>query len=271
MFKNATITGFNKKATLDFSLLPAFSPPGSVDPQSYGFSGDPLTYGKHTLLQFTLEKKHIPSSAINVLLEEHVEKLTQEHGFAPGKKLRKELKERVIDELLPRALSVRRTTAVWIDAEAGRVVVDSSSKSLADMINRELIRAFPEIGLQDVSWPRSQVLTAMLGEAPAGFTNDDQVVMQWPGENGKVVRYAGAQLDDADVQGNLELGAEVVSLAVTYGSRISCILTGDMQLRRLKLTDVVETPAKDADQALNNFVLTTAELSSLITAIESLK
>lgn len=273
--KNATILGISPKAQFPIEQLQAarFVPATDLQLVSSGFSpvrDGELAYkqGKHTLLHFTIEKKHIPASAVAVKLEERCAELEEQQGFAPGKKARKQLKEDVIDSLLPRALATRRTTAIWIDQDQHRVVIDSASNPVIDEIQRALLKLFGDIGLQDVRWPRAAVMTDWLGEAPTDFTNDDSVVLEYG--NGKVVKFGKADLGHADVLEHVQAGAAVQAMAMTYGSKVSFVMTDNNQIRRIKPLDILREGAaaeKDVDRFDNDFHLMTRELGCLVDAL----
>jgi recombination associated protein RdgC len=274
MFKNATLLGFNPKAT--FAPLPdemKFTPPSDLELKRSGWApvrDDVLAYinNGHWLLNFTVEKKHMPAGAVKLVVNEKAAALEEAQGFAPGKKAMKDLKERVIDELLPRALSSRSTTRVWIDRAHGRIVIDSVSNAMIDEVQRALIKTFGDIGLQDVAWPRAKVITEWLEAAPCDFTSDDEVALQYPGERGKVVKYARADLGADDVQAHLKAGASVQTMAMTYNDRISFVMTSDLQVRRIRPLDILkEGDTKDVDKFDNDFVLMTGEMSALFNAL----
>ena len=67
-------------------------------------------------------------------LEERIAELEAQQGHRVGRKETKEIKERVTDELLPRAFAHRRTTFVWIDPVNGWLVVDAASPAKADEV-----------------------------------------------------------------------------------------------------------------------------------------
>lgn len=276
--KNATIFGISPKAQFPIEQLQAarFVPATDLQLVSSGFSpvrDGELAYrqGKHLLLRFTVEKKHIPASAVAVKLEERCIALETEQGFAPGKKARKELKELVIDELLPRALATRRTTAVWIDQDQHRIVIDSASNPVIDDILATLRGACAsDLGICDVSWPRAKVVTEWMRDEPHDFTIDDAVVLQFPGEKGKVVKFDRADLRDHDVQAAVSAGASVQSVSMTYASRLSFVMTDNNQIRRIKPLDIIrESTAaeKDVDRFDNDFALMTRELGVMIDAL----
>ncbi len=274
--KNATVVGISPKASFMSERLNEhpFTQLGDLEAQSYGWGvvcpGAGLrhfTVGKQTLLQFVLQKKSVPASAVKDALEVRVAELETAQGFAPGKKKRKDLKEQVIDEMLPRAFATKQVVRVWVDGDKHRLVIDSVSRPVLDMIQRLLVQTFGDIGMADVAWPRADVLTAWLGEPPADFTNDDEVTMQWPGENGKTVKYTEADLYSDDVQANLVTGAVVQSLAMTYDGRVSFVMTDNLQIRRIRPLDILSeanNAEKDVDRFQADFMLMTLELGRLI-------
>jgi recombination associated protein RdgC len=273
--KNATIFGISPKAQFPVEQLEAarFVPAGDLQLTSSGFvpiQGE-LAYkqGKHTLLRFMMEKKHLPGSAVAVKLEERCAELEDQQGFRPGKKAMKELKEQVIDELLPRALSSRRSTLVWIDQDQHRIVIDSTSNAVIDEVLRVLRKTYEgiDLGICDVSWPRAKVLTEWaIDNEPADFTVDDTAVLAYPGERGKVVKFERADLSQKDVQQHFAAGAIVQSVAMTFGSRLSFVMTDNNQIRKIKPLDVLQEgrdAEKDVDRFAGDVELMTRELGVL--------
>ena len=74
---------------------------------------------KQMLIVLGTEKKLLPSTVVNQVAKARAAELEEQQGFAPGKKAMKELKERVFDELLPRAFTIRSNTWCWIDPVNG--------------------------------------------------------------------------------------------------------------------------------------------------------
>ena len=85
------------------------------------------TVNKQMLIMLGTEKKLLPSSVINQVAKAKAAELEEQQGFRPGKKAMKELKERVADELLPRAFTLRSNVWTWIDPVNGWLVVDAAS------------------------------------------------------------------------------------------------------------------------------------------------
>ena len=86
------------------------------------------------LISLCTEKKLLPSSVIKEAVKTKAIEAEEQQHYKPGRKQLRELKEQVIDELLPRAFSVRRRSGVWIDATNGWLVIDAGSPGKADDI-----------------------------------------------------------------------------------------------------------------------------------------
>jgi recombination associated protein RdgC len=277
--KNATVYGISPKAQFPIEQLEAarFVPVGTHELMSSGFvpvRDDEIAYrqGKHILLRFKVEKKVIPASAVAAVVEARCKELEEQQGFPPGKKAKKELKERAFDELLPRALTTSRTTLIWIDQDQHRLVIDSTSNSACDDIIKVLLKYVQDsrndLGLCDVSWPRAKVVTEWVkDEAPFEFSVDDAAVLRHPGERGKLVKYERAQLSGDDVSGQLGAGAVVEAVAMTFASRLSFVMTQNSQLRKIKPLDVMQEgrdAEKDVDRFDADIALMTRELGILL-------
>jgi recombination associated protein RdgC len=274
--KNATIYGISPKAQFPTEQLQAalFVPVGTHELESKGFvpvRGDELAYrqGKHILLRFKVEKKVIPASAVAAVVEARCKELEEQQGFLPGKKARKELKERALGELLPRALTTTRTTLVWIDQDQHRIVIDSTSDSVCGDIVKVLLKYVQDgrndLGLCDVSWPRAALLTEWVSdEPPHEFSVDADAALRYP--NSKVVKFERALLRDEDVQHHLKAGAVIEAVAMTFASRLSFVMTQNSQIRKIKPLDIMQEgrgAEKDVDRFDADIALMTRELGIL--------
>ena len=67
-----------------------------------------LAVGGHFLVALMVEQKLLPSSVVNEVAADKAEQSEAQQGFKPGRKQMKEIKEAVLQELLPRAFTRRR-------------------------------------------------------------------------------------------------------------------------------------------------------------------
>lgn len=86
------------------------------------------------LLSLRAEKKLLPATVVNQVARARAQEIEEQQGYKPGRKQMKEIKERVTDELLPRAFSIYRDTRVWIDTVNHWLVIDAAASAKADEV-----------------------------------------------------------------------------------------------------------------------------------------
>jgi recombination associated protein RdgC len=295
MFKSACF--FRIADGFDLPSLPAlervlqkarFVPCGPTQPESGGWvpprgnKGTLLaeTVGGHLLLKLCTEKRAVPASAVKAAVDERVEQYKAQTGNERvGAKMKKEFKQEVLLDLLPRAFTKRSTTLLWLDASNRMLVVDSGSLAGADRIVSALLAALlevpgagPALDLQLVQTQMSAA-TSMAHwlstrEAPWRFTVDRDCELRMPDEQKSSVRYSRHLLDIDEVAQHIAAGKVPTQLAMTWNDRVSFVLSEAGQVRKLKLLDVVmegsDKPGKDEDGFDADAAILTGELSQLI-------
>ncbi|WP_020655880.1 recombination-associated protein RdgC [Massilia niastensis] len=230
---------------------------------------------KQMLMMLGTEKKLLPSTVINQVAKAKAAELEEQQGFPPGKKAMKELKERVADELLPRAFSIRSNVWVWIDPVNGWLVVDAASPSKADDVIKLLLKAVDRMPLESLRVQRSPVavMTGWLeaDEAPYGFTIDQDTELRATGESRAAVRYVKHTLEPDDIRRHIAAGKQCTRLAMTWNDRISFVLTESLAIKGVKPLDVIkegESPTYSDDERFDNdIVLMTGEMAKLLTDV----
>lgn len=227
---------------------------------------------KQMLIVLGTEKKLLPSSVINQVAKARAAEMEEAQGFAPGKKAMKELKERVADELLPRAFSIRGNVWTWIDPVNGWLVVDAASPAKADEVIKLLLKAVDKLPLESLRVQRSPVgvMTEWLqtDEAPAGFTVDMDTELRATGESKAAVRYVRHTLEPAEVRRHIEAGKQCTRLALTWDSKISFVLTESLAIKSVKALDVLaekeSSTRNDEERFDGDFMLMTGELAKMM-------
>ncbi|RZT05452.1 recombination associated protein RdgC [Duganella sp. CF402] len=227
---------------------------------------------KQMLIVLGTEKKLLPNSVINQVAKARAAEMEEAQGFAPGKKAMKELKERVADELLPRAFSIRSNVWTWIDPVNGWLVVDAASPAKADEVIKLLLKAVDKLPLESLRVQRSPVgvMTEWLqtDEAPAGFTVDMDTELRATGESKAAVRYVKHSLDPEEVRRHIAAGKQCTRLAMTWDSKISFVLTEQLAIKGIKPLDVLDEKdagvRNDDERFDGDFMLMTGELAKLM-------
>jgi len=261
---------------LEKALEPqAFVPASSNELLRQGWDAPRPNGGLVHVVNKQTEKKLLPASVINQVAKAKAAELEEQQGFPPGKKAMKELKERVADELLPRAFTLRSNVWTWIDPVNGWLVVDAASPAKADDIVKLLLKAVDKMPLESLRVQKSPVavMTGWLeaDEAPYGFTIDQDTELRATGESRAAVRYVKHTLEPDDIRRHIAAGKQCTRLAMTWNDRVSFVLTESLAIKGIKPLDVIkegESPTYNDDERFDNdIMLMTGELAKLLTDV----
>ncbi|MDF3849438.1 recombination-associated protein RdgC [Achromobacter denitrificans] len=257
----------------------AYQPGNNLEMQCIGWvpprEGGGLAYavGGQILLTLRAEKKLLPGTVINQVAKFRAQEIEEQQGYKPGRKQMKEIKERVTDELLPRAFSVYRDTRVWIDPRNRWLVIDAAASSKADEVIGVLAKCidpFPLENLYVVQSPAS-AMTGWLAEdeAPSNFSIDQDTELRASGESGAAIRYVKHSIDADDARRHIQSGKQCTRLALTWADRVSFVLTDGLDIKRVSPLDVLKegsdtVTANDAEKLDSDMTLMTGELAKMM-------
>jgi recombination associated protein RdgC len=208
--------------------------------------------------------------------KDRIVEFEQQQGYSPSRKQAREIKERVAEELLPRAFARRRTTYVWIDPAHGWLAIDAASAAKADEVLEMLNKCITDLPLSPLRTERSPAaaMTEWLttSEAPSGFSIDRDCELRSPVEENATVRYVRHPLDAEEISKHITAGKQPTRLALTWDDRVSLVLTDRLEIKRLAFLDILkeeaEASAETADEQFDaDFALMTGELARLLPAI----
>ncbi len=253
---------------------------GWVPPRGAKHSQLAELVGGQLILKLCTEKRAVPASAIKAGVEEKIERYKRETGQERiGARAKKEFKEEVLLDLLPRAFTKRVNTLLWLAPEHKLLVIDSGTLAGADRIVSALLATLldiPGVGsaldlqLIPTELSPSAAMAHWLStrEAPFNFTIDRDCELKTPDEQKSSVRYARHTLDIDEVAQHIAAGKVPTQLAMTWNERVSFVLSDTGQVRRMKMLDVVmegvDKPGKDEDGFDADAAILTGELAGLL-------
>lgn len=243
---------------------------GWVEPR--GIKNGPLVeaVGGHMLLKLQTEQKIVPGSAIKRRVAELSARHEEETGHKPGKKLKKELKEQALLDLLPMAFTKIATVNVWIDPKSRLLMVGASSQARCDEVLTALAQNLDKFSATHVHTEKSaQVLMSdwlLTWEPPESFSIDRECELKSADEMKSVVRYSRHPLDVEDVRQHITAGKMPTKLAITWNDRVSFLLTESSQLRKIDFLDSVMDGRKEEgeDPFDTDAAIATGELSGVV-------
>jgi len=233
------------------------------------------------LLCYKSEKKNIPGSVIKEKLNEKVTKLETEQARKLKRTEIASLKDEILHTLLPITLPKTTRTYIWIDKQAGLLIVDAASARRAEDVNallRKTLGSLPVVPLT-MEKPIELTLTEWVrsGQLPAGITLGSDITLKSMLEGGGIVTARSQDLVCDEIANHIESGKVVTKVSIDWQERISLVLKDDCTISRIRFSDVLKEQNDDisredvAQRFDADFVLFTGELMALInTLIESL-
>lgn len=236
----------------------AFVPLGNSDRLSAGWiapashSPDVFAYGNSgsVLIALKTEEKLLPSSVVKEVADERIGEIEAQELRKVGKKEAKEIRERVAEELLPRAFSRSRVLRALVDLHAGWIWVDSATPTKGELLIqllRETLGTLPTKLPQTQLDPVTAMSTWLEHDAPSNFTLDADCVLKAPGDDGAQVTCRRHDLNSEEVKLHLKSGKLVTQLALSWADRLAFVLTDKLQIKRLTFLDLLEDQLKDAN------------------------
>lgn len=263
----------------------AFHPCGSQVPDTLGWvsplgrTGTLLTHasGGCILICAKREERILPSTVVREEVEERALEIEDREGRKVRRKERLDLKDNVIQELMPRAFTRSSLHYAYLDTRDGWLVVDAGSpKRAEDLVSllREALGTLPARPPEVVIAPSSVMTRWLEGEAiPNGFQLEDECELRDPESEGGVVRCKRQDLTAEEVLAHLKAGKRATRLSMSWEERIGCVIGEDLSVKRLRFLDLVqeaaaETEAEDEATRLDaDFTIMTLELRRFIPAL----
>ncbi|HQC71774.1 MAG TPA: recombination-associated protein RdgC [Candidatus Competibacteraceae bacterium] len=220
------------------------------------------------------EEKLLPAAVVNQVVAERAALLEEQRQVPVRRRERQELREQVVQELLPRALSRSRNSYAYLDRVEGWLVIDSASPRGVEEMTSALREALGELPITPlrVQWPVAAVMTAWLAAGTVGedFSLGDSCELRENAEAGGVVRCRGQDLCGDEMRSHLEAGKQVTRLGLRWGERVALVLDEALVVRRLQFLDVLreslrEVEADSAEAVFDaEFALMSGELRRLL-------
>ena len=195
------------------------------------------------LLCLRTEEKVLPALVVNQALAERIAVIEDQRGQPVRRREKQELRDQLVQDLLPRALTRSRLGYAYLDPAAGWLVVDSASPRGVEEITgmlRQTLDSLP-VAPPRVAWSPTTVMTAWVAEggAPAEFALGDVCELREGGDAGGIVRCRGQDLAGDEMRAHLLAGKQVTRLGLIWDGRIAFVLDEALVVRRLQFLDMV--------------------------------
>ncbi len=257
-----------------------FAPCAGLDWFSEGFAA-PVSFSPETVfpadytwrVALKKEEKVLPAGVIRDILDERVAEIQENESRNVGRKEKQELKERITDDLLPRAFTRSSRCEAVFDTRNGFLLVNSASQNKSDNLLTKLREALGglEASLPDTKQSPSSLMTDWLlrGACEGGFELDSDCELKGSGDVAATVKVSKQDLTADEVVQHVKNGKTVTQLGLVWREQIAFVLTQDFTLKRIQYLDVLQEEAEShgEDAASLTFasqILMTDALSTLL-------
>jgi recombination associated protein RdgC len=225
------------------------------------------------LVALGFEQKLLPGSVIREAAEEQIAKMEGMLGHPIGRRQKRDIKDKVTAELLPRALSRRRRTFAWIDTQNHWLAIDAAGAPKAEEFVETLRKTEDELPatlLNTQTSPAASMSRWILeGEVPGPFTIDQDLELRASDNSKASVRWSRHTLGGKDIRDHITGGKQPVRLGLTWNERISFVLTEELHVKRLSFLNIIERETgeemENEDERFDiDFALMTGELSKML-------
>ncbi|MFC5920881.1 recombination-associated protein RdgC [Neisseria weixii] len=232
---------------------------------------------KAMLVSLKREEKVLPNAVIKNKLDEKVAKIQTAEGRNVGRVEKQELRQAIIDDLLPKALTKSSRTKGLM--AAGWLWVDTASRRKAENLLTKLREALGGLPAQMpvTRQSPSSLMTDWLlrGEAQGRFELDSDVTLVGGGDVAPKVKISRKDLTDDDVVHHAKNGMTVSELGLVWHERVAFILTQDFTMKRIQWLDVVQEEAEGRSDGAKSLtyaaqLLMSAALSELLAELVEL-
>jgi recombination associated protein RdgC len=261
----------------------AFKPCGAYSERSAGWeppAGDDggllcRRVGGADLLRLRVQTRLLPAAAVNEALEDRLEAFRGRMQRDPGRVEKRQLKDEVIAELMPKALLKSERVRGFCLLKEKLIGIDTASAPQAERFLDALRDALGSLPVTPLEFQRpvgAWLTRVFLGDGPPAFRPGRECRMQDAAAGAATVSWMDIDLTDADVQRHVRHGLKLTRLAVQFDELLSCVIDEDGVLRKLKLAGMEAVEDREDEDPLARldaeFVLLTGVCRRFVGALK---
>jgi recombination associated protein RdgC len=261
----------------------AFTPCGSFNERSAGFEEPVENAGgalcrrlaKADLLQLRLQSRVLPPAAIREALTERIDTFRARAQREPTRSEKREFKEEVYSDLLPRALLKSDRIQGFYLASESILGIGTTSATNAERFLDTLRAAFGSLEATPLGFkqpPGTLMNRVFLGDGPPELVLGRECRMRDPSEVRASVNWLDMDLAERSVRDHVRGGLQIDRLGVQFDSTLSCVIDQEATLRKVRvvgLDGADETEDEDPIARLDaEFVVVVGSIARLLAALK---
>lgn len=227
------------------------------------------------VINLQYENAVIPADTVKRAVNDKVAVTEEEQARKVRKKERDEIKETVMLELMPRALSKYSNTHALLMPKAGLIIVEATSCGKAEELLsrlRKSLGSLPATPLRTNSNPDDILTCWVLGnhEIPEEFRLLRSCELHDSESNSPLIRLKDQDLTSHEVRAHVEGGMIVTKLALKWRNQFEFTLHDDLSIHGLKLTDQYAESVSDDDDQDDALMMLDADIFRLSNEFEKM-
>lgn len=242
-------------------------PCGSQVASTYGFVpalGKPQDPFVHVVQGFMLiagreEERILPGSVVRDALREKVVEIETAESRKVYKKEKDQLKDEIVQALLPRAFIRRTVTFAAIDSSTGLIFVNAASTKRAEELLsavREVLGSLPVRPINVKQSPEISFTSWLKSHEVGGdLFLLDECELRDTAEDGGIIKIKREDLSSEEVQNHLAVGKVASLLSLAWEDKLSFVLDNKLAIKRLRFEELLQTQAEQdgGDDAAGQF------------------
>lgn len=239
----------------------AFKPCGTFNERSFGFEAPVETedgslarrLAGADLMQLRAQSRVLPNAAINEALEERIEDFSRRTLRPPGRKEKRDLKEEVIGELLPKALLKSDRIRGFYLHKPKALVIATATPSVAEDFMDRLREALGSLQVTPLAFkrPASNFMQEIfMGKGTDSFYLGRECRMKDAGEPKSSVSWFDMDLADSSVRKHVNDGLSIDRLGMSFDSVLKFVLDGDFVFRKVRFEGLESLDEMDEEDPL---------------------
>lgn len=243
-------------------------PCGSQTASTYGFippwgkhDDAPLVHAGQSfmLIAARQEERILPAAVVRDAVQEKVDEIEAAEARKVYKKEKDQIKDEIVQTLMPRAFIRKSVTRAAIDPQRGFIYVDASSSKRAEELLSALREALGSLPVRPITVKQAPTatFTAWIKEHTAshGLILLDECELRDSAEDGGIIRIKREDLSSDEVQNHLAAGKLATVLSLAWEDKLSFLLDDKLAIKRLRFEDLLQNQAEQdgGDDAASQF------------------
>jgi recombination associated protein RdgC len=231
----------------------------SMDMLTYGWAaplgrhGQQLVHAANGYIMICArkEEKIIPAGVVKQLLDDKVAGIEAAEARELYRREKMRMKEEIIVDLLPRALTRISNQFAYIDVRNNLMIVDSASPAKAETLISQLrntLGRFPATPVKIKQSLSAHMTRWLNGESlPRDYVLGGDCELKHPDPEGGVISCKHQDLGAGEVRNHIKNGKFAVKLALQWNERLAFVLHEDMSIKRLRFEDIIKEAESEAE------------------------